>query len=89
VFGENESNPEKALAYSAVRQKKLHISSRNPHWWSISVVAILEISWHPEPTQTHLTPIPNGNNKCGSCAQCNITIKTSFFRHIQLGKSLL
>jgi hypothetical protein len=25
--------------------RKLHTSSRNPHWWSISMVAILEIAW--------------------------------------------
>ena len=37
-------------------KKKLHTSSRNPHWWSVSVGAILEIVWWeltcpPEPTQ--------------------------------------
>jgi hypothetical protein len=35
----------------------------------------------PEPTQTLSTPIPNGNYKCGSCAQCNSNTKMSFFRH--------
>lgn len=42
----------------------------------------------PEPTQTFLTPIPNGNYKCGSCAQCNSTIKTSFFRHPHTGQKI-
>ena len=43
---------------------------------------------HPEPTQTLLTPIPNGNYKCGSCAQCNSTTKTSFFRHSHTGRKI-
>jgi hypothetical protein len=38
----------------------------------------------PEPTQILLTPILNGNYKCGSCTQCNSTIKTSF-RHPHTG----
>ena len=41
-----------------------------------------------EPTQTLLTPIPNGNYKCGSCTQCNSTIKTYFFRHPHTGQKI-
>ncbi|CAB1332162.1 unnamed protein product [Coregonus sp. 'balchen'] len=37
---------------------------------------------------TLLTPIPNGNYKCGSCAQCNSTTKTSFFRHTHTGQKV-
>jgi hypothetical protein len=40
-LGENERNPEKARAYSVIIAKKSHTSSER--WWSISVVAILEI----------------------------------------------
>ena len=42
----------------------------------------------PEPTQTLLTPILNENYKCGSCTQCNSTIKTSFFRHSHTGQKI-
>lgn len=40
------------------------------------------------PSQTLLAPIPDGNYKCGACAQCNSTSKTTYFNHPQTGKRI-
>ena len=37
-------------------------------------------------SQRTLSPIPDGNYKCGACAQCNSTFKTTFFNHPHSGK---
>lgn len=47
-----------------------HFTNRNPE----SVV------------QTLLSPLPNGNYRCGNCAQCNNTSKTTHFSHPHTGK---
>ena len=39
-----------------------------------------------QPTQTLLSPIPNGNYPCGHCAQCNNTNKAKVFNHPLTGK---
>ena len=39
-------------------------------------------------TQRLLAPIPNGNYKCGSCAQCNSTHKCQRFKHPHSGKNI-
>lgn len=38
--------------------------------------------------QTLLSPLPNGNYRCGNCAQCNNTTKTKSFQHPHTGKSI-
>ena len=40
------------------------------------------------PTQRVLAPIPNGNYKCGACAQCNSTHKCQKFKHPHSGKNI-
>ena len=42
----------------------------------------------PTASQTLLTPIPDGNYKCGACAQCNSTAKSKYFRHPHSGKKI-
>ena len=37
-------------------------------------------------SQTLISPLPNGNYRCGHCAQCNNTYRTSSFRHPHTGK---
>lgn len=37
-------------------------------------------------SQTLLRPLPNGNYRCGSCAQCNNTTKTDHFLHPRTGQ---
>ena len=36
--------------------------------------------------QTLLSPLPNGNYRCGNCAQCNNTSKITHFSHPHTGK---
>lgn len=40
------------------------------------------------PSKSVLTPIPDGNRKCGSCAQCSYTYKCTTFKHPHTGKSI-
>lgn len=40
----------------------------------------------PTPSQTLLCPLPNGNYRCGNCAQCNNTVKIDHFVHPHTGK---
>lgn len=37
-------------------------------------------------SQKLISPLQNGNYRCGNCAQCNNTTKTSFFCHPRTGK---
>lgn len=37
-------------------------------------------------SQTLLSPLPNGNYRCGHCAQCNNTVKTFSFNHPHTGQ---
>lgn len=39
-------------------------------------------------SQPLLTPIPDGNRRCGSCTQCNYTYKCSKFKHPHTGKDI-
>lgn len=43
---------------------------------------------HPPQPEHFLRQIPQGNYKCGQCAQCNFTIKTKTFHHPLTGKQL-
>ena len=40
------------------------------------------------PTQTVLTPIPDGNRRCGSCYQCKYTERCTTFKHPHTGKKI-
>lgn len=40
----------------------------------------------PRASQSLLSPIQKGNYRCGNCAQCNNTFKTSTFCHPRTGK---
>ena len=39
-----------------------------------------------QPQQTLLRPLPNGNYRCGNCAQCNNACKSAYFCHPLTGK---
>ncbi|KAL2102084.1 hypothetical protein ACEWY4_003845 [Coilia grayii] len=41
-----------------------------------------------KPPKSVLAPIPDGNRKCGSCAQCNYTYKCITYKHPHTGKSI-
>ncbi|XP_041929101.1 uncharacterized protein LOC121693623 [Alosa sapidissima] len=43
---------------------------------------------HPPQSDHFLHQIPQGNYKCGKCAQCNFTTKTKSFNHPLTGKPL-
>lgn len=43
-------------------------------------------STSPRTSQSLLSPIQKGNYRCGNCAQCNNTFKTSFFCHPRTGR---
>ncbi|KAJ0063651.1 hypothetical protein NL108_004773 [Boleophthalmus pectinirostris] len=38
--------------------------------------------------QTILTPIPDGNRRCGGCSQCNYTYRCNSFKHPHTGKEI-
>lgn len=42
----------------------------------------------PAPRKSILAHIPDGNRKCGSCAQCNYTYKCNTYKHPHTGKSI-
>ena len=46
------------------------------------------ISEPPPSTQTLFAPIPDGNYKCGACAQCSFTTKKQYFNHPHSGKQI-
>ena len=42
----------------------------------------------PKKSHTFLDDLPDGNRRCGSCAQCHFTEKCSFFYHPSTGKQI-
>ena len=40
------------------------------------------------PAQRQLTPIPDGNYRCGACTQCNFTHRCQSFKHPHSGKTI-
>lgn len=46
------------------------------------------LSPDPVVSQTILAPIPDGNRRCGNCAQCNYTYRCNSFKHPHTGKEI-
>lgn len=79
------SDPELA---STFQHPPLFVNRRGKNLRDYLVHANFSPTTGPTSGQNLLAPRPNGNYKCGNCAQCNNTIKTNHFLHPQTGKKI-
>ena len=78
-----KSDPELTTAFD---DPPLFVSKRDRNLRDNLVNADFAQSEPAQSIQTRLCPLPKGNYRCGHCAQCNNTTKTTHFRHPHTGK---
>lgn len=78
-----ESDPELTTIF---KNPPLYVNKKGKSLRDRLVRASFNLKGGSSPAQTRLRPLPNGNYRCGNCAQCNNTFKTSHFSHPHTGK---